>query len=173
MWSETAPDPSQKTLEQLLLEVSQTACRFQATGWQWHIPYINLLALPFIAQQHSIEKMPDLTSLPSENNITISYVTQRTKISLDSISFWLFCILSMFCIGSCGVLILKSFLGDGPELSGFQEIDFVLKQRGEMAFLQEKLGESRDKVEIFRGLAETRFRVPIENLELVTFDSAA
>jgi hypothetical protein len=171
-WSETAPDPSQMTLEQLLLEVSQTGCQFQANlpSWQWHIPYLNLLALPFITQQHSIERMPDLTSLPSENNITISYVMQRTNISLDPRSFWVFCILSMLSIASCGVLIIKNFLGDGPQLSGFHEIDFIIKQ----VFLKEKLGKSRDKVELFRKLAETRIRIPIEGpaFELESVDSA-
>ena len=67
----------------------------------------------------------------------------------------------MLSIGSCGVLIYIIFFVDGPELSGFEEIDFVLKQRCEMGFFKEKLGESPRQVDIFRKLAQTKLRVMV------------
>ena len=171
IWPQTPPDPSQENLEQLLLEISQTACQFQSIQ-KWDTRYISLLALPFITQQHSIERMPDLTSLPSENNITVSFVTPRTKISLSPTSFWVYCIFTMLSIGSCGVLIRKIFLVGGPELLGFAEIDFVLKELG---FFKEELGETPSQDDIFRKLAQTRLRVTDEKqtLELNTFRPAA
>ena len=165
IWPQRPSDASEKTLEQLLFEVSQTACQFQAIQRGWNIPYIDLLALPFIIQQHSIESMSNFTSLPAENNITSSFVTPRTKISLNPISFWVFTIFSMLSIGSCGVFYKICFLG-APELSGFEEIDFVLKQRCEMGFFKDQLGQSPSQVHVFQKLAQTKLRVAIEKQTL-------
>lgn len=158
-WSPASGNPSPGGLEALLFEISQSACNIQAQyrgapGGAWNIPYVELLTLPFIIQQHNIERM-SLASLPPENNVTSTYVRVGTKISLDPTSFWCFSVLTIFSIVWCAGLIARSIFIPTPVLAGISEVDMVVKLGGKLGIL-ENLGDSPRQKDILKVVGETK-----------------